>query len=272
MKYLFDKKEHLHFLDGAPLTGTSSVANVIAKPLTWWASGLACEVMGMPDKALFAKIKKGEIAEKDKDELLIKLQEFLLGLGTLKPEEYLELLTKAYRAHDTFKKEAADKGTDLHGEISKWVREEIYAQRGEERIASPYHPKIKPLVEWAEKNVKEWLWSEMHCYSSRLFLGGICDLGAKLKDNSLILMDAKSSKAAYPNMFIQPALYDLQISENGGYTADGMQTFTLDRPITKYAIIPFGAEKIEPFIRTDVENCKKAALAALELYRFLPRD
>ena len=54
MKYKFDesidpetgKQNHLHLLDGKPLTGTSSVEDVLSKVLTWWASGLAVEKFG----------------------------------------------------------------------------------------------------------------------------------------------------------------------------------------------------------------------------------
>ncbi|KKL09949.1 hypothetical protein LCGC14_2560730, partial [marine sediment metagenome] len=47
MKYTFNEDKHLHLLDGKPLTGTSSVGNVLAKGgLVWWSSGLACAEFG----------------------------------------------------------------------------------------------------------------------------------------------------------------------------------------------------------------------------------
>lgn len=265
-KYLFNKERHLHTLGGQMLTGTSSVSNVIAKPLTWYASGLACEAFGIPSRTLFKKIKMKTISEQEQKEMLQAVTAKLAELQKMSVENYVLLLDTAYRAHDTYKKEKAEEGTDLHQTIEDYIK----AEMKNEMIAS--NERIIPFVEWSKKNVKRWLWSETHCYSEKYWLGGICDIGAEMTDGSYILMDAKSAKAAYPNMFIQPALYDLQISENGGFTFDGERMFTLDKPITKYAIIPFGAEKIEPFIREDVENCKTAALAALELYRFLPRE
>jgi hypothetical protein len=45
-KFVDTPKEHMHYLDSIPLTGTSSVMNVLSKPLSWWASGKACEVLG----------------------------------------------------------------------------------------------------------------------------------------------------------------------------------------------------------------------------------
>ena len=53
-KYRFvdTDKEHLHQIfdesleDWQNLTGTSSVVDVLDKPLTWWASGLACAKLG----------------------------------------------------------------------------------------------------------------------------------------------------------------------------------------------------------------------------------
>ena len=46
MNYTLESENHLHKLDGVALTGTSSVIDVLAKPLTWWASGLACAEFG----------------------------------------------------------------------------------------------------------------------------------------------------------------------------------------------------------------------------------
>ena len=45
-QYKFNKEKHLHTLDGIPLTGTSSVVGVLMKPLSWWASGKAVELLG----------------------------------------------------------------------------------------------------------------------------------------------------------------------------------------------------------------------------------
>jgi hypothetical protein len=45
-----DRENHVHLLNDKPLIGTSTVVGVIAKPLTWWASGLAVEEMGWQKK------------------------------------------------------------------------------------------------------------------------------------------------------------------------------------------------------------------------------
>ena len=43
MKYTFSDSEHLHLLNNRPLTGTSSIGNVLAKPaLIQWAANMAC--------------------------------------------------------------------------------------------------------------------------------------------------------------------------------------------------------------------------------------
>ena len=62
MIYKFDDKNHLHTLNGKALTGTSSIGNVLAKPLTWWASGLAVSKLGWIKKTDTRKATKEEVA------------------------------------------------------------------------------------------------------------------------------------------------------------------------------------------------------------------
>jgi hypothetical protein len=117
------------------------------------------------------------------------------------------------------------------------------------------------------ENVNRFLWSEMHCWSETLWLGGISDCGALLKDGRFAIIDFKSSREAYASQFWQIGGYDLQISENGGYLADGEKVLDVLKPIDIYFVIPFGAEKPEPVACGDVEGCKTAYKAALTLYK-----
>src|SRR3990167_9943180 len=116
MKYRFLNKdgEHLHQLwienEWKNLTGTSSVVNVLAKPLTWWASGLACEKFGW----LNPKKNPQEIVRQ-------ALQEGWERVKGLSLEAYEKLLGEAYKAHSVNLKDSAEKGTDLHFELEHWV-------------------------------------------------------------------------------------------------------------------------------------------------------
>jgi len=245
MEYKFNKKQHIHTIDDKPLCGTSTVVGVIAKPLTWWASGLAVSKLGWLDP-------KKNTPEARR----IAVEARLAQIMEMSPEDYQNLLDEAYKAHSTKLKDSATAGTDLHEVLEHFVKTKEVKDE-----------KIIPFVIWANENVKRWLWSEAHCYSKELWVGGISDVGAELNDGSYVIIDFKSSKDAYQSQFIQCAGYDLQISENGWLDSNGEVLGKLDKPISQYIIVPFGAEKIEPKIRFNVEELKKGFVSAVILYK-----
>jgi len=154
----------------------------------------------------------------------------------------------------------------MHAELENYVRS-CMAYWGKPQLTVSEHKAVNIFSEWAIENVQRFLWSEMHCWSESLWLGGISDVGALLKDGRIAIIDFKSSKEAYGSQFWQIAGYDLQIAENGGYLADGEKVLELPRPVEVYFIIPFGAEKPEPQPCYDVEGCKEAFKAALILHK-----
>lgn len=254
-RYRFDEENHVHLLDNKPLIGTSGVTGVLSKPLTWWASGLAVEKFGWINKG---NAKKGWTP---KEERLQSVAEFLQRTKDYSVEEWLELCDEAYSAHSKKLDSSAKQGTDLHAELERYVKNKMA-----NRVAT-YEDKIIPFITWAEENVEEFIWSEVNCYSETLWLGGISDVGAKLKDGKTVIIDFKSSKEAYESQFIQCAGYDLQITENGGYTKNGAKILTLKDKIDGYIIVPFGAEVVEPVFRWNVEELKDAFRACLTLYK-----
>jgi len=272
MKYSFDKKEHLHTFDGKPLTGTSTVMSVISKPLTWWASGKAVECLGWtkPDyekKNGYPVKVDGKLIVKNEKERFEKASEALEIIKTMDTEIYLELLDRAYKNHKESLDSSADKGTDLHTELEGYVKKCL---ENEGKVGTfQGTARAFPFVEWARKNVKKFLWSEMHCFDEVLWIGGICDCGVELNDGNIGVVDFKSAKEAYNTHFFQIAGYDLQITKNGGYTSDGEKIFTLEKPITKHIVVPFGAK--EPYVVSldTVEEHKEAFKAALTLYRIM---
>lgn len=267
-RYQFNAKKHLHTLDGKALTGTSSVSSVIAKPLTWWASGLAVKELGVPDPKVLTKLKRNAATKDEKETHFRAIAKRLAQIKEMEPAEYADVLDAAYRAHQTTLDQKADQGTDLHEELERFVKNTMA-----NRLPTPmYDPRIQPFIDWAIKNVKQFLWSEMHCYSEKHWLGGISDCGYISNDGKLGIIDFKSSKEAYLTQFWQCAGYDLQISENGGFTADGDKVFELPQPIDHYVIFAFGAPKVLPAINVDVAGCKEAFLAMVLLYKKLPRD
>ena len=256
MKYLFDEKEHLHTLDGKPLTGTSSVMDVLFKPLSWYASGKAVETLGWLNPKLHSEEKRIESANK-------KLFE-IKGLTT---EEYLKLLDTAYRAHDEHKKSRAKVGKDLHSELETYVKNTMKMKFSKK----PYDEKIKPFIEWSRANVKNFIASEANCYSEKLWVGGVTDCVAEMNDGTLAVIDFKSAKEAYDSHFLQTAGYALQIEENGMWDSKGIHNKKLDKKFQTLIVVPFGAEEIKPVVRQYqlVEESKRGFVLAVELYRIL---
>lgn len=252
--YYFNHSEHLHTLYGKPLFGTSTVVGVIAKPLTWWASGLACEKFGWINKG---NAKKGWTP---KEERLAKAIGKLEEIKEMSGEDYLTLLDEAYKAHSVKLDTTADAGTNLHAELERFVKNTM-----EGRMAT-YDDKVLPFIAWANENVEKFLWSEAHCYSKELWVGGISDCGALLKDGKTIIIDFKSSKESYQSQFIQIAGYDIQISENGLLDNQGRLKSNIGK-IDGYAIIPFGSHEFTVDYRWNTEELKDGFRSALTLYK-----
>ena len=258
-RFLDDKHVHQILIDGTwkNLIGTSSIPGVLAKPLTWWAAGLAVGVLGWTAKK-----------DKDKwvstDKRVAKAQEKLDEIKTMDGKQYLALLDEGYVAHSKKLDSTAQAGTDLHALAEQWIKGQING-----KPIAP-HQQIMPLVNWAKENVDKWLWSEMNCYSQEEWLGGITDAGFLDKQGRVAILDIKSSKEAYISQFIQCAGYDIQISEQGGYTKDGVKVFDLgDNKISYYAILPFGMENPTVQTRHNVDDLKGAFKACLQLYKLL---
>ena len=129
--------------------------------------------------------------------------------------------------------------------------------------------KVQILVDWSVENVDVFVWSEAHCYSRELWLGGISDCGFKDKKGKYAILDFKSGKEAYTSQFWQCIGYGLQIEENGLFDKDGNLVFTLDKPISYVAVLPFGMDKPEVQYYHDMEDGKRAVRAMITLYNLL---
>lgn len=257
--YEFNEKEHIHTIEGKPLIGTSTAVGIIAKPLTWWASGKAVETLGWKNPKV---VVNGMYRNIPKEDRLKEAGQVLEAIKGMDEHEYLSLLDTAYKAHSKTLGESAKDGVNLHKLLEDYVRDCILKKE----VYESDNEKIKDFSIWAVNNVKEFLFSEAHCFSKTLWVGGIVDAMAKMKDGTTAIIDFKSSKDAYFSQFVQIALYDLQIQENGGYSSIGEK---LVEPIKsdKYIIIPFGAPTFMVRERYDTEEFRKAAKACIELYK-----
>lgn len=254
MNYKFDDIEHVHSIEGKPLCGTSTIVGVLSKPLTWWASGLACEKFGWINKG---NAKKGWTPASKR---LSAAKQGLDKIKTMETEEYLKLLDEAYAAHSKKLDSSAKTGTDMHAELERYVLSKLTGQP-----SMPFPELIQPFIEWADKNVKKFLISEGHVFSERMWTGGITDVMFEHVDGRICIGDFKSSKEAYISQFIQTAGYDLQQEENGVFTQSGTQ---IQKPVKvdAYYIFTFG-EGFNVTCREDTENLKKGFESALCLYK-----
>jgi len=253
MRYQFNEKLHLHLLDDKPLTGTSSVEDVLSKNLVWWAAELAAvECLESGEKIETIRQEYEEAAKsKDKKSAIDALQ-----------KKYPIFKTARY-AHYQSKNKSAKKGVNLHEELEAFVKGEMGIIKKRE-----YDPKIQPFIEWAKENVKRFLYSEAHCFDEELWVGGISDAGAELMDGKYAVIDFKSSKEVYTNQFIQTAGYATQIDKNGLWDKNGEVNKKLDK-IEALIVVPFGAEIIKPDIRFNVDDYKQGFEWCVGLYRLL---
>jgi hypothetical protein len=128
-------------------------------------------------------------------------------------------------------------------------------------------PDIIPFISWSQKNVKKFLWSEIHSYSEVLWTGGIADVGWEDMNGRIVAGDFKSSKDVFFSQFIQIGGYDTMLSENGGYTANGEKVFDLPGPIEAYCVAPFGQEDFNPITLDYVDDFKEAFKSSVHLHK-----
>ena len=228
----------------------------------WWASGMACTTFGWTNK------KNGSETERLRTALTT-----LDIIRTMKDVDYLDMLDTAYSAHDRYKNERAKIGTARHEELEIYVKQCIELNEGVPTTQAYIgtNPYVLEFKEWSYRNIKRFLWSELYCYSERLWVGGIADVGWVDMEDRIIAADFKSSKEAYWNQFIQIAGYDIQITENGGFNENGERTFekfdSNIEGISGYCIIPFGAPTLTPTFKYNVDDYKRGFESALTLHK-----
>ena len=262
-KYTFDRVNHTHYLDKRYLYGTTTILSILGKGgLQWWASGMALKEMGWINPNKHTPEEYYSMAEKGLD----KIKENFLNpdIYSVRGAHWGRFLNKCYRAHDTKKKDRAEEGINIHSLCEEYIR----AEMKEEKDAVAKAPAlIEPFIGWCQKNVKRFLFSELHCYSEKLFVGGICDFAFIDKADNYVLADIKSRDKVYFSDFVQMGAYHTQIEENGGYTPEGEKIFTLDKPFKYHAVFPIGDNFKEPVINERTVWAQKAFENALNLYK-----
>lgn len=216
-RYRFDVGGHVHYIgydhsdviEWKPLMGTSTVVGVLGKPLTYWAAGCALAPLGW--------LNPKKVSQQE------RLQAAMYGLEhmrDLSAAEYMNLLQQCYHAHTKVKDLAATDGTSTHKALEHYVQSCIDDNGGEPCQLLKYGDAVEVFSTWADKHVNRFFWSEKHCYSEKLWVGGVSDCGAQLRNGRRAIIDFKR-KGCYHSQSVQIGGYACQIAESGLFDAEG---------------------------------------------------
>ena len=150
---------------------------------------------------------------------------------------------EAKKAHITSRNKSRDIGKARHTSLEDYVRECLRDTAGKPKSGS--YGEIQPFVDWSVQNVKRFIFTENNCFSEKLWIGGIADIGMELLDGKIVIGDHKNSTEAYFDQFIQCATYDVQLMENGRRDADGNLLGDW-KGADGYVIFPFRSNPFTP--------------------------
>ena len=261
MSYSFDAENHIHYFDKNPLIGTTTALGIIDKPLQWWASGMAVGEFGW----LHKPNGNGEFSENTLERRLESASRNQVAISEMDAGEYLHKLDIAYAAHNTKKVKTADDGVALHAALEQFIQEEI--DNTPEPLRQTIDEKISPFVEWSMKNVKQFLFTELHCYETMLWVGGIADFGYIDMEDKFVLGDFKSAKDIYYQNLLQIGGYDIQLMENGGVDKNGKLIMKFRKQFDYHAIFAKRIGLDKPFFNYAVKEAKDGFTNAIGLYK-----
>lgn len=238
--FKFEEGKHRYTLDGKPLTGVTTILQVIAKPaLIQWSADMACGFIRD-----WAEKNTGASGDTPFDELILALAEARL-------------------AHRKRKEAAGDIGTDAHKEIEYLVIDAIKNNDGLTRLIPNNNDngQVRKMVDnfltWATENKVKFLESEKRLYSKEHWYAGTVDLVFEM-DGKRYIGDVKTSSAIYNEHFYQMAAYDICLQEMGQEKVDGYIVINLKKDGT-----------MDLKMAQNVEINKQAFLHALGLYRII---
>jgi hypothetical protein len=262
-KYIDEGRQHLHTLDGKPLFGGSTVKGFVgdkSRLFQYYADRAAVSALALPAQDIAEEYEaiqelNGFTKSNAMKELVKKYPDF--GYARL----------AANRHRDT----AADKGTKRHSRLEDYVKESLVKNGGKPFMPEDmegYAPEIRTWILWCVEQVECFYFTEANCYHEELWTGGIADLGLKLKDGRRVVCDHKSSKEAYPDQFLQCALYDTLLTYSGGLDRDGNKLFDWE-PADGYVVFPFRSQPFTPEFRWNAADYRKAAVFTAFIYKLM---
>ncbi len=231
----FDDTKHIYSVNGKTVYGVTSITGIIDKPaLKYWAVNMGIEY-------LKKNLKPG-----------IALDEI----------EISTLLEETKSAHKKRLSKAGDIGTQIHEWLEKYVKAVLDKKEIPKRpINKEMQKAIDGFFKWAKENKVKLISSEQKIYSKKYHYAGTFDLLAEVNGKKTIV-DFKTSKAIYPEMFLQASAYLQAKEEELGEQIDG-GVMILRLSKENKEITPFEVQSVD---RKEVDNLIKVFRCCLGVY------
>lgn len=197
--YTFDEAEHVHKLNGKPLTGvTTLIDKTLSKPaLIPWAVKTTVEWI--------------------KANCPIDIGQGRQGVSAYQVTE--SDLENAKKEHSKRKTDAGDWGTRVHTAC------EVWCQTGNIVCEEDILKSVQNFIDFIQNNGFKVLGVERPVWSKEWWIGGIFDLVLE-KDGKVYIADIKTSSGIYDSHFIQMGAYYKCLLENGWQKDYGVDSFT----------------------------------------------
>lgn len=191
--YTFDEGEHLHRLNGKPLTGvTTLIDKTLSKPaLIPWA--VKTTVDWIKNNCALGSVTGYIVTDAD--------------------------LENAKKEHNKRKTDAGDWGTRVHTAC------EVWCNTGNIVCDADILGSVMNFVRFIENNGFRVLATERPVWSKEWWIGGIFDLVLE-KDGKVYIADIKTSSGIYDSHFIQMGAYYKCLVENNWQKDYGVDAFT----------------------------------------------
>ncbi len=187
----FDESTHTYRVGGDEVPSVTTITRMLDKsgPLMWWVANEARDYIRR-------ELSPGETV----DEVRID-----------------ELAEGARLAHKRTSQRAANIGTRAHSWCERYITDYRLGDGPEPEMphAEPVAEAVIEFLDWEEQHDVEWLVSEVRVYSERYNYAGTFDARAVV-DGAGYILDFKTSKAVYDDMWMQLAAYRQAYYEQSG--------------------------------------------------------
>ena len=183
-KYIDEGKTHLHTFEGKPLIGTSTVAKESVNKgdglMQWFGDLAALDALG-----------SGGMLESEHLQLVAEYEDAQKINDWKAKSNAMRKIDGKYKAFASARKAAIRKrdgsaavGTARHGVLESYIAHCI--EKGGTPVKAE-HEGIQMFIDWALAEVDTFYFTEANCFSAKLWLGGIADIGLKLKNGAASL-------------------------------------------------------------------------------------